>query len=58
MRLREQLSRRRHATSARERLSMYSNPMNTLADAYEVIRRYGLEYGFLVDGGSAQGFAA
>ena len=37
---------------------MYSNPMNTLADAYEVIRRYGLEYDFLVDGGSAEGFAA
>jgi hypothetical protein len=36
---------------------MYSNPLNTLEDAYEVVRRYGLDradYG----GGSAAGFAA
>jgi hypothetical protein len=36
---------------------MYSNPLNSLEDAYEVIRRYGLDrtdFG----GGSAAGFAA
>jgi hypothetical protein len=36
---------------------MYTNPLNTIEDAYEVIRRYGLERADF-GGGTAEGFAA